>query len=377
LLVAQTALCMLMLAAAGLFLQTLRRATTLDLGFDADRLVSFQLFRIDPNVADEALERIRALPGVVQVSKSGLDFRGGGTFSHVRFGNGDTVPALLSPTGGFVDTAYASAVGLRLVAGRFFSREDVAGSEPVAVINQAMADAYWHQRSPVGDCFRVGAATQPCRRIVGIVGSVRWDMTAAPPQSFYMPAAQSPVPRCCPMIAVRTRNRANAASVAEIRQITSTIAGQNREYPPNPRLATERLEPQLRPWRIAAAAFLLCGALALAAAAAGIYGLVGYEVTQRTHELGVRITIGATPGDILTLVLTSGVRIVGIGVLVGAVIAVMSGRLISSLLFETSPYDVPVLVTTALALTAVALLASLVPAWRATRVDPMVALKAE
>ena len=133
----------------------------------------------------------------------------------------------------------------------------------------------------------------------------------------------------------------------------------------------------MRPWRIAAATFLSFGILALAVAGAGIYGLVGYDVTQRTREFGVRITLGATASSIIGLVLSSGARVVGLGLVVGGIVAVGAGRLMASLLFETSPYDPVVLATAAAVLGLTALLASLVPAIRAVRTDPMIALRAE
>jgi putative ABC transport system permease protein len=377
LLVTQTALCVVMLAAAGVFLQSLRKAARLDLGFEPDRLITFQLFRVDYNAGHAAVDRVRALPSVATVSTASLDIQGGGTFVGIRVLNGDSIPRSMIPTGGFVDTAYATANGLRLVAGRFFTSADANGGERVLVINQAMANAFWPQRSPVGDCIDVAGMGPTCHRIVGVVSSARWDPTAPPMKTYYMPAAQAPAPACCRMVSVRMRATATAGDVAEIRRLVSNLPGSLTAYPPTPRLVTERLAPQLRPWRVAGVAFLLCGALALFASAAGIYGLVGYDVTQRTHEFGVRITIGATSRDILQLVLTSGLRVVGIGVLVGAASAVAAGRVISSLLFETAPSDPMVLIATALTLTLVALLASLVPGWRATRVNPVVALRAE
>jgi predicted permease len=377
LLVMQTALCILMLAAAGVFVQSLRRATMLDLGFDADHLITFQMFRIDPSVAATAIDRVRALPGVVSVSRSDMDIRGGGTLARVRLPNGDSIPVLSSPTGGFVDTAYLAATGLRLVAGRFFTASDMAGSEPVAVINEAMAASYWPQRSPIGDCFQVSALGPACRRIVGVVSAVRWDLTASPAKTYYMPATQAPRRWSSSMISVRTRERATPSAVAQIRSIVGDVPGANRDYPPTPRLVRDRLEPQLRPWRIAALAFLLCGALALVAAGAGIYGLVGYEVAERTHEFGVRLTLGATAASIVQLVLRSGFRVIVVGVAIGVAASLVAGRLIASLLFETRASDPLALVATSVVVILAALLASLIPAWRATRVDPMVALRAE
>lgn len=368
---------MLMLAAAGVFLQSLRRANQLDLGFDADRLITFQMFRIDPNVTEEALARIRALPSVAAVSLSAMDVRGSAGISPVHFANGDSLPILLTPGSGFVDTAFARTVGLRLLAGRLFSSADTKGSEQVVVINHAMATEYWSHRDPVGDCIHVGLVTSPCRRIIGVVATTRWFLAAEPQKLFYMPATQSPYAWCCSMVSVRTRNRATATTLSEIRRIVSTVPGQQPESPPTPRVVVQCMEPQFRPSRIAAAMFLLFGILALAAAGAGIYGLVGFDVTQRTHEFGVRITLGATSGNILGLVLGSGLRVVAIGLVTGVASALVAGRIISSMLFERSPYDPLAFAATAVTLSVVALLASLVPAWRATRVQPVIALRAD
>ena len=127
----------------------------------------------------------------------------------------------------------------------------------------------------------------------------------------------------------------------------------------------------------AATLFLLFGMLGLVSAAAGVYGLVSYDVTQRTREIGVRIALGATARSVVKLILGSGLRVILIGVAVGAAAAIASGRVIASLLFDTSPYDPTALLATAATLVGVALLASLIPAWRAARVDPVQALRAE
>jgi len=143
------------------------------------------------------------------------------------------------------------------------------------------------------------------------------------------------------------------------------------------RRVVDELAPQLRPWRIAATLFSLFGLLGLTAAAAGVYGLVGFDVTQRTREIGIRIAMGATTRSIIRLILTSGLRVILIGLAVGIGAVVLSGRVIASLLYDTSPYDPIALVVTAATLVVVALLASLIPAWRATRVDPVTALRAD
>ena len=133
---------------------------------------------------------------------------------------------------------------------------------------------------------------------------------------------------------------------------------------------TVMLAPQLQPWRVAAILFMVLGALGLIAAAAGIHGLVAYDVTQRAREIGVRVALGATSSNIVRLVLATGLRLVLMGIGAGLLVAFGVGRVMLSLLFETTPFDPVVLVTTVVVLAGAAILASLVPAWRASRVNP-------
>lgn len=384
LLVVQTTLCMVMLAAAGAFIRSLQHAADFALGFDADRLITFQLIRTSEADLQDALARIAALPGVATATRADVDPRNPGSFASLFFATGDSTPVLLSPSFGYADTAYAKTIGLRLTSGRWFTTADGPSAPRVAVIDEGMAKQYWRDVDPIGQCFAMMSAKSPCVRVVGVVQRIRWDLGATPPLRYYLPAAQvppwssrtNPNPRCCVVMTVRMAARATPAALAPIRRVLSAYHT-SAEFPPTPRLVTDRLEPQIRPWRIAAALFLLFGLLALSAASAGIYGLVGYEVTQRTHEFGVRITLGATSRAILSLVLESSARIVAIGLIAGVGAALWSGRLLSALLFETSPYDPVVLVVTAASLSFAALCASLVPAWRATRVDPAISLRAD
>jgi ABC-type antimicrobial peptide transport system permease subunit len=253
--------------------------------------------------------------------------------------------------------------------------QDAADS--VALINHAMATRYWPGRSPIGDCFTqlVGPSRHACFRVIGVVKDVRFDLNRpATPQYYIVSRTWRPI--WMSSVTVRTSRPASPAIIAEIQQVLRTIRGPSA-YPPNPRLVSARLEPQVHPWRVAAAMFLAFGLLGLVAATAGIYGLMGYEVTQRTREFGVRIALGATAESILTLVLGSGLRLIVVGLAAGLALSLLVGRAISSLVFEISPYDPVVLSVTMVVLAAVAVMASLAPAWRATRVDPLVALRAE
>ena len=369
LLVTQTALCMMMLASAGVFLQSLRNAGNSNRGFDADRLIEFGFGgRVNEGVV---IQRLRMLPFVESATQA-LPLRGGGV-TQVVFASGDTTPFAFAPDVPAVDPAFMKTTGLRLLAGRFFDKVDVQGAEPVAVVNRTFAERYWKGGNPIGDCIR-RIYEKRCQRIVGVVGDVRWLLTVPPREAVYTPMAQSR--GVSSFFIVRVHGPATPVMVAELRQILAPLSA-NRGFWADPRLVADELEPQMRPWRIAAAMFLLFGVLALAAAGAGIYGLVGYDVTQRTHEFGVRIALGASARSILQLVLGSGLRVVALGLVVGLAAAFALGRVIASLLFETSPLDPLVLAVTAVVLSLAALAASFVPAWRATRIDPVVALRAD
>jgi putative ABC transport system permease protein len=373
LLAAQTALCTLLLVAAGVFIQSLRRASSLDLGFDRDRLITVQLNAMS-NVVSMAADRIAALPGVESVGRSSVDLRGG-MIAGISFKNGDSIPAIMGPVSAEVNEDYGRAIGARLLEGRWISATDRGPSEPIVVINHTMANAYWPGRSPLGECFFVVNRSGPCRRIVGVVGDVRWDLTESPQRWFYVPMAQS-YAQCCSTLTVRTRARATATTLVEIRRVLSEMGAWDAA-PPTPRLVSERHEPIMRPWRVTGGMFLIFGALALAACAAGIYGLVAYDVTQRTHELGVRMVLGATSPDLLALVVMSGAKTVFVGLGIGVVASFATGRLLSSLLYETSAYDVFALALTTISLLVVATIASLLPALKATRIDAAQSLRVE
>jgi predicted permease len=375
LLATQTALCMVMLSAAGLFVDSLWHARSFDFGFDKAQLVTVSLPLADENEIVRVVEQIRSMPGVEAVARSELDLRGGG-MAQLRLPNGFQTPRLASPQFNHIDTSYARVVGLRLLEGRAWRAAQDDG-DSVALINRAMSHRYWGGRSPLGDCVTLvgGPSAHVCFRVIGVFQDVRWNLDRPAVEQFDIVSPRWR-PRWMSSATVRTRGPATGSTVAGIRELLRTIRGPVA-YPPTARSVSERLEPQVHPWRVAAAMFLAFGLLGLVAATAGIYGLVGYEVTQRTHEFGVRITLGATARSILSLVIASGVRVTLLGLAVGLIASLAVGRAISSLVFEISPYDPLVLSTTMAVLAAVAVIASLIPAWRATRLDPVAALRAE
>ena len=212
----------------------------------------------------------------------------------------------------------------------------------------------------------------PCREIIGVVRDVRWDVTVPATWRVYVPLQQAwtiPNRALIPnYLYVRLRTAARPTDVAGLRDAVSPLMAYPAEL--SVRRLSELLAPQLRPWRIAAVLFLLFGALGLVAAATGIYGLVAYDVVQRSRDIGVRLALGATATRILRQVIGNGLRPVLAGIGLGILVALGIGRVMVALLFETTPFDLPTLILTAVVLLASAVLASLVPAWRASRLDP-------
>jgi hypothetical protein len=283
----------------------------------------------------------------------------------------------LGPSLDFVEPDYMRAAGFRAVAGRLLTVDD--NHTRVAVLNEALVKALFPDGKAIGRCVHVREPQSPCREVVGVVRDVRWDVTKPPILRVYVPLVQAwtaPPRALIPnYLVVRMRAAVTPADVARLRNTVRPMldAGSDLDVYP----IAELLEPQIRPWRVAAALFLILGVLGLAAAAAGIYGLVAYDVAQRSRELGVRIALGATSMSIIRLVVGGGLRVVLIGAAAGTVVAVIAGRVVASLLFAATPYDPVVLVATALTLALAAILASLVPAGRAIRVDPIIALSCE
>lgn len=195
---------------------------------------------------------------------------------------------------------------------------------------------------------------------------------------MYIPFAQSFGPTNRSIIPntlyVRLTRATAAADVARLHEVIDPLAPRETI---GVRRVTDALAPVTRPWRLAATLFLCLGALGLGAAATGIYGIISFDVAERTREFGVRVALGATPTSVLRLVVGSGLRVISTGILAGIVAAWLMGAVVSSLFFHASPFEPAVVLMTAGTLTLAAMLASVVPAWRAVRVDPVIALSSD
>ena len=234
----------------------------------------------------------------------------------------------------------------------------------------------WGQANPLGKCVKVGKITDPCTTVVGVIEDVRRDgIIENEALLFYLPLAQAPkFARWTGVLIVRATPEAVTAVEREIRSsLLSALPGSR----PQMQTFAEKLDPQYRPWRVGASLFTAFGLLALLVAAIGVYSAISYAVMQRSHELGVRMALGAQRSQIGRGVVGSGLRVVGIGVAVGVMTALGLSRLVESLLYGVSARDPVVFVEVAIGLLGVSIVAAAVPAWRATRLDPVRALRAE
>ena len=272
-----------------------------------------------------------------------------------------------------VSPSYFATMGTRIVRGRGFTDADQLNAPKVLVVSQSMSRKLFPKVDPIGQCIRVGADTVPCSTIVGISADiVDRELTDPKGQQYYAPIMQRS--GISNGLFVRTHGDAHDMIATVRRELQHLMPGAS--YVTVTPL-TKILEPNVRPWRLGATMFALFGGLALLLAAVGLYSVIAYNVTQRSHELGVRIALGAQGLDVLRLVVGSGLRVAVAGIVIGGSIALLAGRFIAPLLYRVSPMDPLIYVIAAVTLLAVAVLASLIPARRATRVDPNVALRAD
>jgi putative ABC transport system permease protein len=277
-----------------------------------------------------------------------------------------------------VTADYFRVMGIPLIGGRVFSDTDDEAATPVALINQTFASRFFPNENPIGQHLRFGSAN-PWSTIVGVVGDVRgFGLDKQPNSEIYFPYQQQSLLPYHPLPHMHLVVRAASDPSA----LAATVLGAVRELdkdlpPPSAQTMETVLATSIAERR---SNMLLLGAFALLAlilAGVGVYGVISYAVAQRTQEIGVRMALGARPLDIITLVMRNGMSLVLIGIAIGIVGALALTRWMASLLFEVSATDPLTFAVIALLLALVAWLACWIPAWRATQVDPMVALRHE
>jgi len=394
LVVTELSLALVLLAGAGVFLKSLAKLKEVDIGFRAQGMMSASLAlpqrqydTPEKQIAflSSGLERLSNSAGVVSAAAGvPLPFSGFGGSASFDIEGRVAPPGDPGPHGDIrgVSPHYFETMGIRLIHGRFFTDQDRRGGQPVAIIDENLAHEYWPNQEALGQRIRNGN-NQPWKTIVGIVAHVRHYQVVGDETSsigtegsakgvYYFPLYQENSP------AVFLIARTNGDPTALAGTIRSAVHDVDPSQPvADLRTMDQRITLSMGPRRSAVTLLSVFAAMALILAAVGLFGLIRYNVMQRTQEIGVRMAIGASRKDILRMVLGESLRLALLGVIGGLIAAFALTRVLSSLLYGVSATDPLTFAGTALALTLVALLASWVPAWRATRVDPLVALRYE
>jgi putative ABC transport system permease protein len=381
LLVVQGALSVVLLVGAGLFVRSLRNVQTIRLGYDVDPVLLVNLtmrgVKIDSAATvalrERLLEAAKQVPGVVNASRqTAVPFWS--TWSMNLYVQGiDSVSRLGQFDLNGVSPEYFATLGTRIVRGRGITDQDTPNAPLVAIVSENMARALWPGKDAIGLCMKVSADTMPCTYVVGIAENIKEQSLDADPGYYYYLSVRQFRPHLGGLF-VRTRGDAAKLQEAVRRRL-------QREMP-GPSYVTitpfsEIIGSQKRSWHLGATMFVAFGVLAMVLAAVGLYSVLAYNVAQRTHELGVRRALGAQVADVVRLVVSDGLRVAAIGVAIGAAAAFWAGKWVQPLLFNVSSKDPAVFGVVAAMLVAVAVAASWIPAMRASRVDPNVALRAE
>ncbi|MBI4503793.1 MAG: ABC transporter permease [Gemmatimonadetes bacterium] len=381
LLLLQGALSVVLLVGAGLFVRSVRNVQAIPLGYDVDPILVVGLnmrgVTLDSARAVELRQRLREtakrIPGVENASlQAAIPFWSTTSFGLYVDGI-DTVSRLGQFDLNMVSSEHFATLGTRILRGRGIQETDVAGAPKAVVVSEAMGKVLWPGKDPIGQCLRVIADTLPCTYVVGIAENIKEQSLGTDSGYYYYLSIAQQNPRRGGLF-VRTRGDGH--------RYAETVRRRLQQEMPAASYVTitpfaDIIGSQKRSWRLGATMFVAFGGLALVLAAIGLYSVIAYNVAQRTHELGVRVALGARMGDLVRLVVTDGLRLAGIGVGVGAAIALWAGKWVTPLLFQVSPKDPTVFLFVTLTLAAVAVLASWIPVLRASRVDPNVVLRSE
>jgi len=381
LLVLQGALSVVLLVGAGLFVRSLGNVKAMRMGYDAEPLLLVTRNMRGMDMSDSAraqlgrtlLAAAQEIPGVESaVWMSSVPFWS--TSSTNLYVPGiDSVRKLGRFTYQTATTDYFSTMGTRILRGRGFTEADRANAPMISVVSDGMAKVLWPGKDALGQCMRVRADTMPCTTVVGIAEDmVQGDLTSDKKYQYYLPLEQASPGGGFVMVRMRGNPAAQQEAVRKAMQ--RVMPGQSYV---TTKPFIEIVDQQRRSWQLGATMFVAFGVLALVVAAVGLYGVIGYNVTQRMHELGVRVALGAQARDILRLVVGQGVRFGLAGVALGTLLAYAASRWLEPLLFQQSPRDPVVYTAVSAMLVLVALAASGAPAVRASRADPNTALRSE
>jgi predicted permease len=375
---AQVAMSLALLAVAAVLIESFVRTRTADLGLARREHLLLFCGVEDNNQARVAVSRLRALPGVEEVAlaiRAPLSLDEGGRAQRVSFPDRPEIDkaAPLEIKFNAVDSNFLRVMGTPVVWGRGFSEEDQTKGPPVVLISQTMARRYWPGRDAVGAMVRVGAPPGVAHRVIGVAKDVQFNGIDQKPEPYmYLPWYRA--------------DWGEATFIVHTRVPAGGLAGPARR-------ALIAIDPRLDPisittenelirfsgiqYRLAADLLGTLGLIGLILTAVGLYGVVAWSVTRRTREIGIRIALGASRRETLSLILRQTAVVGGLGMLVGVPLALAATKAASSLLYGTNPWDAGMLALAIAVLAAVMLAAGFTPAWRATRTDPMKALRVE
>ncbi len=387
----EIALAMLLLVGSGLLLRSFSRLQEVPPGFQPDHLLVADIPLSQTTYAkpedryqffDRLVERAKSLPGVRSAAAASfLPVSGGGSIIHFNItGRPPKSPHEFVAAGYRTITPnYLETLGVPLLQGRLFTQADNEKAPAVVVINATMVHTFFPNENPLGKRLQLGALPEqevPTMEIVGVVGDVRPGLGIDPQAEMYLPYRQADL--VLPVFQLSLVMRTAGDPVLQTSALRSALAQIDPNQPlvkvrtMEENMATTVAQPRFRAWLIGIFAML-----ALVLAGVGVYGVMSYAVTQRTSEIGLRVTMGAQPQDVFHIIVGEGLRLSLLGVGIGLVTALALTRLLQSFLFGISAYDPLTFVGVSVLLTLVALAASFFPARRATRVDPLVALRYE
>lgn len=384
---AQVAFAFILLAGAGLLLTSFSRLAAVDPGFATRGVLTASVSLPDPRYPDpesvrafvgRLLEPVRALPGVEAAGLTDSVPFGGNFSASVITPEGRTPQpgeSILAPVQRRVSAGYFEAAGIPLLAGRTFDHRDTAESAQVVVVDRWLADRYWPDEEAVGKrlcaCIPEQEEDPPWKTVVGVVGEIRYaELEENEVQgAYYFPLIQQASNRLS--LTVRTEGDPRALA-GPLRRTVQRLDPELALF--DVQTMEDRVEESLTSIRLALVIAAVSAVLALFLAAVGLYGVLAYAVAERRRELGIRMALGSTPREIFRLVLVRGLAVLGAGLVTGVLGALLVGRSMAGLLYGVAPTDPGVLAAVGALLALVALAASVLPARRATRVDPVEAL---
>ena len=382
LVVAELAIALMLLTGAGLLVRSFSRLVAVDTGFRDEQLLTLQMNVGQNSVqrVEQALERLRSLPGVRAASVTSVlpvSGRFSGAWLNII---GRPVAANETPPAEayrVVSPEYFSTMGIRLVRGRFPTADDRVERAPGVVVNQALAKQYWPNEDPIGKQIRLGAPENyliPPSPIVGVVGDTPDAGLSEPPiPTVFMPHAVAPWWTFFTFV-IRTSGPPEVATTSVRRELRALFPTAPIR---NVRTMDVVLQESVAPARVSMRLIGAFAIVALITAALGVFGVLSFIVSQRTRELGIRMALGAAPSDVRRMVVAYGSRLAVIGLGIGLVGSFALTRLISSMLFGIEPTDPVTFASVSLILLAIGVLASWLPARRATRIEPISALRSD